>query len=162
MLATGKGTTLSSRSDSGIHHLIVIAPSVSVSTEDAYSSLQAAALTSDTSEFILSSSQNAADSGDLLPWMRDDFANDFESVIFDIHPEIRRAKELLLGAGAAAALMTGSGSSVFGVFADYESQQQALEKIECEAGWRIFPCVTVSRNEYRHAIGDELFRSYAL
>jgi len=162
MLATGKGTTLSSRADSGLHHLIVIAPSVSVSTQDAYTSLQAAALTSHTSEFILSRSQNPADSGDLLPWMRDDFANDFESVIFDIHPEIRRAKDQLLGAGAAAALMTGSGSSVFGVFADYESQQQALEKIECEAGWRIFHCVTVSRNEYRHAIGDELFRSYAL
>jgi len=162
MLATGKGTTLSSLSESGIHHLIVIAPSVSVSTQDAYTSLQAAALTSDTSEFILSSSQNAVHSGGLLPWMRADFANDFESVIFDIHPEIRRAKDLLLGAGALAALMTGSGSSVFGVFADYESQQQALEKIECEAGWRIFPCVTVSRNEYRHAIGDELFRSYAL
>ena len=162
MLATGKGTMLSSLSDSGIHHLIVIASNVSVSTQEAYGSLQAAALTSDTSEFILSSSQKVADSGDLLPWMRDDFANDFESMIFDIHPEIRRAKDLLLGAGAAAALMTGSGSSVFGVFADYESQQQALEKIECEAGWRIFPCVTVSRNEYRHAIGDELFRSYAL
>ena len=38
----------------------------------------------------------------------------------------------------------------------------AIEKIEGEAGWRIFPCVTVSRNEYRRAIGDELFRSYAL
>jgi 4-diphosphocytidyl-2C-methyl-D-erythritol kinase len=135
---------------------------VSVSTQEGYTSLQAAALTSDTSEFILSSSQTAADSGDLLPWMRDDFANDFESVIFDIHPEIGRAKDLLLAAGAMAALMTGSGSSVFGVFADHKSQQQALEKIQCEAGWRIFPCVTVSRNEYRRAIGDKLFRSYAL
>jgi 4-diphosphocytidyl-2-C-methyl-D-erythritol kinase len=162
MLATGKGTTLSPLSDSGIHHLIVIAPSVSVSTRDAYTSLRAATLTTDTSEFILSSPQKAANLADSLPWMSDDFANDFESLIFDIHPEIKRAKDLVLGAGASAALMTGSGSSVFGVFVNFESQQQALEKIECEAGWRIFPCVTVSRNEYRHAIGDELFRSYAL
>jgi 4-diphosphocytidyl-2-C-methyl-D-erythritol kinase len=162
MLATGTGTTLSSLPEYGVLNLIVIAPNVSVSTGDAYKSLQATALTSDTAEFILSSSQNAINSGDSLPWVRNDFANDFESVIFDIYPEIRRAKELLLAAGATAALLTGSGSSVFGVFADQKSQTQALEKIQCEAGWRIFPCVTVSRNEYRHAIGDEVFRSYAL
>jgi 4-diphosphocytidyl-2-C-methyl-D-erythritol kinase len=161
-LATGTGTTLLQLSDSEKYHLIVIVPRVSVSTRDAYRSLQAAALTSDPSEFILFSSQNAVNSGDSLPWLRNDFGNDFESVIFDIHPEIKRAKDQLLASGATAALLTGSGSSVFGVFADHKSQQQALEKIQCEAGWRIFPCVTVSRNEYRHTIGDELFRSYAL
>lgn len=160
-LATGTGTTVSSLPDAGVHNLIVIAPNVSVSTRDAYASMQAA-LTSDTAEFILSSSQKAGISTDSLPWLHSDFANDFESVIFDIHPEIELVKELLLAAGANAALLTGSGSSVFGVFADQKSQQQALEKIQCQAGWRIFPCVTVSRNEYRHAIGDELFRSYAL
>ena len=161
-LATGTGTTLSPLADAGVHNLIVIAPNVSVSTGDAYASLQAAALTRDTGEFILSSSQNTAISDDSLRWSHNDLANDFESVIFDIHPEIKRVKKVLLAAGAKAALLTGSGSSVFGVFADQRSQQQALNKIQCEAGWRIFPCVTVSRNEYRHAIGDELFRSYAL
>jgi 4-diphosphocytidyl-2-C-methyl-D-erythritol kinase len=162
MLGTGTGSTLSAKPDSDTHHLIIIVPSASVSTRDAYASLQAAPLTSKTSEFILSSSQNGTVPGDSAPWLRTDFVNDFESVIFDIHPEIRRAKDLLLSAGARAALMAGSGSSVFGVFAGKESQQEALEKIEGEAGWRIFPCVTVSRNEYRRAIGDELFRSYAL
>lgn len=162
MLGTGTGTTLAAWPDSGAHQLIIIAPSASVSTRDAYAALQAAPLTSDTSEFILSSSQNAVVSDDSPPWLGSDFANDFESVIFDIYPEIGRAKDLLLAAGAKVALMTGSGSSVFGIFADKKSQQQALEKIQCEEGWRIFPCVTVSRNEYRHAIGDELFRSYAL
>ena len=162
MLATGTGATLSALPESGAHNLIIIAPNVSVSTRDAYASLQAASLTSETSEFILSSSQKAIVSRDSAPWLSNDFANDFESVIFDIYPEIRRAKDLLLAAGAMAALMTGSGSSVLGVFADQESQQQALEKIQSEAGGRIFPCVTVSRNEYRRAIGDELFRSCAL
>lgn len=162
MLATGTGSTLSAMADSPSCYLIIIAPNTRVSTRDAYASLQAAPLTSKTSEFILSSSQNRAVPDDSLPWLRNDFVNDFESVIFDIYSEIRRAKELLLSAGATAALMAGSGSSAFGVFTDKESQQQALEKIQGEAGWRIFPCVTVSRNEYRGAIGDELFRSYAL
>jgi 4-diphosphocytidyl-2-C-methyl-D-erythritol kinase len=80
--------------------------------------------------------------------------NDFESVIFDIEPEIRRAKQTLLQAGAHGALLAGSGSSVFGIFADRNDQQRALNEIKLEAGWRIFACVTVSRNEYLHAVAS--------
>ena len=44
--------------------------------------------------------------------------NDFEGVIFEIEPEIERAKRALLQAGARGALLAGSGSSVFGIFDD--------------------------------------------
>ena len=85
---------------------------------------------------------------------QDSLRNDFESVIFDIEPEIRRCKEALLQAGAIGALLAGSGSSVFGIFAGRTQQQRALDDIKLEAGWRVFPCVTVSRNEYRRALGN--------
>ncbi len=39
--------------------------------------------------------------------------NDFEEVVFEIHPEIRSIKEIMLEAGAEIALLSGSGSSVF-------------------------------------------------
>jgi 4-diphosphocytidyl-2C-methyl-D-erythritol kinase len=74
-------------------------------------------------------------------------------LIFDSEPEIKRTKEALLQAGALGALLAGSGSSVFGMFADREDQQRALNEIKLEAGWRIFPCVTLSRNEYVRAVG---------
>ena len=57
----------------------------------------------------------------------DELQNDFEAVIFDIEPEIRRARETLLEAGALGALLAGSGSSVFGIFADREAQQRAMK-----------------------------------
>ncbi|MEX2189753.1 MAG: 4-(cytidine 5'-diphospho)-2-C-methyl-D-erythritol kinase [Bacteroidota bacterium] len=41
--------------------------------------------------------------------------NDFERVVFEIHPEIREIKETMLSEGAEVALMSGSGSSVFGL-----------------------------------------------
>ena len=43
-------------------------------------------------------------------------ANDFELVVGARHPEIARAVEALRARGAAIAMMTGSGSTVFGVF----------------------------------------------
>jgi 4-diphosphocytidyl-2-C-methyl-D-erythritol kinase len=165
-LATGTGTTVYSlpdRTANDVQHLIVITPNACVSTVEAYANLSSAALTTMDSDPILSSSRNEANSRHSQPWpLRDewkhhlprDLKNDFESVIFDIEPEIKRTKDTLLQAGALGALLAGSGSSVFGIFADREDQQRALSEIKPEAGWRIFPCVTVSRNEYLHALGS--------
>lgn len=165
-LATGTGATVSPLPDPEINepqHLVVITPNASVSTVEAYASLSCAALTTAQSESILSSSQYEANSRHSQPWLlrdewknylRDGLQNDFESVIFDIEPEIRRSKETLLQAGALGALLAGSGSSVFGIFANLEDQQRAISEIKLEPGWRIFACVTVSRNEYQRALGS--------
>lgn len=42
--------------------------------------------------------------------------NDFEETVFAVHPEIAEIKERLQGAGAVYAAMSGSGSTVFGLF----------------------------------------------
>jgi 4-diphosphocytidyl-2-C-methyl-D-erythritol kinase len=160
--ATGIGTTLSPLVTSDaepIQPLIVVTPKATVATPDAYAALRAPALTTSNAAPILSSSRRVENLRDSPPWTGrgfspDDLKNDFESVIFDIEPEIRRAKESLLQAGALGALLAGSGSSVFGIFANREDQQQAANKIELEPGWRIFPCVTLSRKEYLRSLGS--------
>jgi 4-diphosphocytidyl-2-C-methyl-D-erythritol kinase len=43
--------------------------------------------------------------------------NDFEDSVFALHPEIGRIKKSLYDAGAIYASMSGSGSSVFALFA---------------------------------------------
>jgi 4-diphosphocytidyl-2-C-methyl-D-erythritol kinase len=43
-------------------------------------------------------------------------ANDFEPVVAARHPEVAAAREALLAGGARAARMTGSGSTIFGLF----------------------------------------------
>lgn len=154
-LATGTGTTVSALPDKPRQHLIVIAPNASVPTTDAYAALNSSALTTLKQPPILSSSPADANFEDSrLSTEGKDLNNDFESVIFDREPEIRRAREALLQAGARAALLAGSGSSVFGIFADREDQQRAINEIRLEAGWRFFPCVTLSRNEYFRAMGS--------
>jgi 4-diphosphocytidyl-2-C-methyl-D-erythritol kinase len=49
--------------------------------------------------------------------------NDFEKVAIVRHPVIGEIKEMLLAAGAAAALLSGSGSALFGLF---ECREAAL------------------------------------
>ena len=156
--ATGTGTTLSplaSAAEPVRRYLIVITPNAGISTPAAYKALDAAALTTKNTNPILSVSQSEANSGHSQPWtLGDSLKNDFESVIFDIEPEIRRTKKTLLQAGALGASLAGSGSSVFGIFADEEDQQRAANEIQLEAGWRMFPCVTVSQTEYLRAVGS--------
>ena len=149
--ATGIGATLFPMAETSKERLIIISPGVGVSTKDAYKALKAPTLTSSKSPSILTSSfaepvLNDCDQGPLH--------NDFEAVIFEIEPEIKRAKQALLDAGARGALLTGSGSSVFGLFDDEMSRQRALNGLEIEAGWRVFPCSTISRSEYIGAMGS--------
>lgn len=50
--------------------------------------------------------------------------NDFEPSVFAAHPAIRAVKEQLLAAGALYASMSGSGSSVFGLFDDGQKAER--------------------------------------
>lgn len=54
--------------------------------------------------------------------------NDFEEVVFPVHPDIAAIKDALLAAGAAHALLSGSGSSVFGLFDDERSVRTANDE----------------------------------
>ena len=153
-IATGTGTKLKPLPDTPKQHLIVVTPNARVSTAKAYHSLNAGSLTTSDSVSILSSSLADEFSADSRQWP---LRNDFERVIFEIEPEIERAKIALLEAGARGALLAGSGSSVFGVFADEAARDRALENLRSEAGWKVFSCHTVSRAEYSGAMNSSGF-----
>jgi 4-diphosphocytidyl-2-C-methyl-D-erythritol kinase len=144
------GTELTEVNDSPQQRLIIVTPNAKVSTAGAYAALKAPALTTLSDDTILSCSRVKADlelSRLCTP------SNDFESVVFESEPEIKRAKEALLQAGAVSSLLAGSGSSVFGIFESKEDQERAVRDLKAEPGWRVFPAVTVSRSEYLQALG---------
>lgn len=151
VLGEGIGVDLTSLQDVAKQFLIVITPSVSVSTPVAYAAVSAPSLTTQNPISILSSSFAERDLNDSsLTTLH----NDFEKVIFEIEPEIFRAKQALVDTGARGALLAGSGSSVFGVFDDLEARKRALSELRSEAGWRIASCETISREEYFQAMGS--------
>ncbi|NTU91438.1 MAG: 4-(cytidine 5'-diphospho)-2-C-methyl-D-erythritol kinase [Chlorobiaceae bacterium] len=58
------------------------------------------------------------------------FENDFASVVFDHYPVVREAREGLTGSGALFASLSGSGSAVYGLFADAVQAQSAAEQLK--------------------------------
>ena len=155
----GRGEDVSVLPDVEKSHLIVITPTAKVSTAYAYQAFNAPSLTSQGSASILSSSFGEPAFKDCDQWA---LHNDFEGVIFEIEPEIERAKLALLDAGAKGGLLAGSGSSVFGIFADEDDRERALGSLKCEDGWQIFSCDTLSREEYSSSLISSGFPLFTL
>jgi 4-diphosphocytidyl-2-C-methyl-D-erythritol kinase len=61
--------------------------------------------------------------------------NDLEAVTVARHPEIADIKVRLLGAGALGALMSGSGPTVFGLFAGQAAAEAAAVRLAHGTGW---------------------------
>ena len=158
-IGIGIGSTVKPVDDPPKRPLIIITPNAKVATANAYAALNAASLTTSESNSILSSSLADMFSAGSGRWP---LQSDFEGVIFEIEPEIERAKVALLDAGARGALLAGSGSSVFGVFDDEAARDRALDNLKCEAGWRVFSCETVSRVEYFEAMNSSGFPLFTL
>ena len=72
--------------------------------------------------------------------------NDFEAAVFDRHPQLRALKRKLLRLGARPALMTGSGSCLFGIFANSNARDEASRHWPGEAALKASP---VSRARYQ-------------
>ncbi len=87
--------------------IVLIKPNEGVSTREAYSGIKPYPIPS-LKERALG---DLGSLGDL-----DIFINDFEATVFPLHPQIAAIKKRLLDAGAFYASMSGSGSTVFGLF----------------------------------------------
>lgn len=155
--ARAAGSDLTPLSDAPDQHLLVIKPNPGISTRDAYESLKApsltSALTSVEAKTILSSSGQGENS-DIFDYRA--LQNDFERVALQLEPEIERAKIALMKAGADAVSLAGSGSALVGFFDNGDAQARAIQMIELDAGWRVFPCRMVGRDSYRSALGQGL------
>jgi 4-diphosphocytidyl-2-C-methyl-D-erythritol kinase len=71
--------------------------------------------------------------------------NDFEPVVFAYHPELREFKVRLKEAGADVALMSGSGSAIFGLFTDKQKRDRAREILEANQDFRLASAEFVDR-----------------
>ena len=105
MLATGIGEILESiELDLSAYHIAIVKPNIHVSTEKAYS--------------LVTPNEPLCSLRDLIkkPVKEWQLQNDFEQSVFAKYPAIEDLKNSLYEQGAVYAAMSGSGSSVFGLF----------------------------------------------
>ena len=64
-------------------------------------------------------------------------SNDLEEVVIPHHPFIQTIKDELQDKGAKGSLMSGSGSTVFGIFESEGETQEALAQIKIPTNWQV-------------------------
>jgi len=83
----------------------------------------------------------------LLDLVRTGIGNDFESVVFPKHPALREVKRALERSGAKYVSLSGSGSAVYGLFADKEPAAKAAKSL-MDNGVMAKATVTLPRAKY--------------
>ena len=83
----------------------------------------------------------------LLRLDRAGIENDFEQVVFPEYPKLGEAKRALVGAGAKYASLSGSGSTLYGLFAPRQAAASAVTELR-KAGWAAQMASTLTRTAY--------------
>lgn len=112
----GRGEKLEFFEYSTPYWILLIYPKINISTAWAYHSLnrdETKRKPHNFKKFIIDSQQNHNT-------FREKIKNDFEGIVFEKYPEISQIKDSLYKNGALFALLSGSGSSVYGFFDNYE------------------------------------------
>lgn len=104
---TGRGEVLQSFDlDLSGYWIVLVNPNIHIGTKEAYAGITPSEPKLSLKELL---------SKDVSEW-KNGVKNDFEASIFPNHPEIEKVKSQLYEFGADYASMTGSGSTVFGLF----------------------------------------------
>lgn len=117
-IGRGRGEILTSVGVRLSHAIVVIRPKVSVATAWAYKSA-----VPKTFHAVATDYPAIVRDVPVSEW-RNYIFNDFEQGVFAHHHTIAATKQALYDAGAEFALMSGSGSCVFGLFADHNRAQK--------------------------------------
>lgn len=121
VFAYGKGDQfLPVKLDLSAYFMVLVMPDVQVSTSEAYRGVKPALPKIKMIDVV---------ENDPLTW-QNVLKNDFEASVFDKFPVIRGVKAALYESGAIYAAMSGSGSSVFGIFKEKVKLSELEQKFQ--------------------------------
>jgi len=128
--AFGIGERLEAVADLPYFHFLLVNPGFELSTRKVYEGLNFTL----TKETIHYSIPRFFKRQDVIKGLY----NDLERVSINLHPVLAEIKTLLLGQGAAGALMSGSGPTIFGVFDNEEMVVKAERSLQGYGNWSLY------------------------
>ena len=149
-IGLGRGTELYPLPDAQKWPGLLLTPEIHSSTAAAYSALQRKVLDEVPGRILNKFQAAVIASQSPIANPQSPFTNDFESVVFHQHPQLKSMKGKLLKSGAWRAMMTGSGSALFGLFPSRELRDRAVGLFRRDfASDRVYPFTMVNRSRYR-------------
>jgi 4-diphosphocytidyl-2-C-methyl-D-erythritol kinase len=149
----GRGTELYPLPDRSAARGLLVTPGIHVSTAEAYRDLDASPdLTSEARRNIISIFQSSVWEQGGAP-SEGLGKNDFEAVVFRRHPRLRALKRRLEQLGATPAMLSGSGSTLFGLFRERSQAERARHFLGKE---QVLSIRFVTRSGYRAGWWREL------
>jgi 4-diphosphocytidyl-2-C-methyl-D-erythritol kinase len=138
----GRGEKVAPVRIKGSRWVVLVNPGFPVETKWAYQQLSV----SRTGVRPLSDVHAALGKASELSWedVLQTAENDFETAVFKTHPVLHRIKQALVAEGAEAALLSGSGATVFGVFRDETTARQAQSSFRTEPHLKVYTVSTPS------------------
>jgi 4-diphosphocytidyl-2-C-methyl-D-erythritol kinase len=110
------------------YFILLCYPDVHVSTHWAYQSvISTGSFPEDIKQVVIGGMKTPSS-------LRENIRNDFEPIVFREFPIVMKLKEMMMNDGADFALMSGSGSSVFGFFSREQSALAVEKKLHAQ-GW---------------------------
>lgn len=140
-IGKGRGETLIPFENRSNIHVVLVYPNISVSTGSIYKELNLG-LTSNSKDInILRSLLVEGKIAELGSYLY----NDLETVVCKKYPALAEIKKKLMNSGAVGALVSGSGSSVFGIYIQQETARKATAKL-INNEWQVFLTETINQS----------------
>jgi 4-diphosphocytidyl-2-C-methyl-D-erythritol kinase len=145
----GRGTELYPLPDVPPSPGLIVTSDIHSSTHSAYAALRCEALHEASPSILRSFQALTLSTCSPTPNPQPPAVNDFEMVVFRQHPQLKSIKGKLLKLGARRAMMTGSGSALFGLFPSRELRDRAAGWFRKEfPGNQVYPFNMVSGGRY--------------
>ncbi len=151
-LGVGRGDSIVPIADISSPNILLVNGGIAVAAGDAYRALPTELTTPYTADMMPFSLGAARVSTFDPSAVGTALRNDLEYGVLSSHSVLIEIKNRLKSLGAAKTLMSGSGSTIFGLF-DSEAERTAAEGRLTNTGWWFAAVRTIGRTEYRAAIG---------
>ena len=148
-IGLGRGDEIHPLRDEEQYYVLLVFPEFSISTKEIYHYWD--------KKYTLTSKNKESK---IYKFLKDkkirSLENDLEKVVFDLYPMLKDIKKKILKKGAELAMVSGSGSSVYGIFSNELKAVEVLAEFE-RKNLKCMVIPTISREKYWAEIGDLQF-----